>query len=103
MFFVFTLSWAYKNSIMCSIFSVLFSSVLEIFANDVSCTHGATVGQLDEEALFYLATRGISHAQARDYLVRAFAHENINLVPDESVKQWIQELLGQTIGSFSDD
>ena len=76
---------------------------LEIFANDVSCTHGATVGQLDEEALFYLATRGISHAQARDYLVRAFAHENINLVPDESVKQWIQELLGQTIGSFSDD
>jgi len=49
---------------------------LEIFADDVSCTHGATVGQLDEEALFYLATRGIGRADASRYLVQAFVGEN---------------------------
>jgi Fe-S cluster assembly protein SufD len=46
---------------------------LEIFANDVKCTHGATVGQLSEEALFYLRTRGIGLDDARSLLVRAFA------------------------------
>jgi Fe-S cluster assembly protein SufD len=46
---------------------------LEIFANDVKCTHGATVGQLSEEALFYLRTRGIGLDDARSLLIRAFA------------------------------
>ncbi len=46
---------------------------LEIFANDVRCTHGATVGQLSQDALFYLRTRGIGLDDARSLLVRAFA------------------------------
>ena len=46
---------------------------LEIFANDVKCTHGATVGQLSQDALFYLRTRGIGLDDARSLLVRAFA------------------------------
>ncbi|MSO34844.1 MAG: Fe-S cluster assembly protein SufD [Acidobacteria bacterium] len=50
---------------------------LEIFADDVKCTHGAAVGQLDEEALFYLQARGLTRADARDMLLHAFAGEVI--------------------------
>ncbi len=50
---------------------------LEIFADDVKCTHGAAVGQLDEEALFYLQARGLNRADARDMLLHAFAGEVI--------------------------
>jgi Fe-S cluster assembly protein SufD len=46
---------------------------LEIFADDVKCTHGATVGQLDEDALFYLRARGIGREHARRMLIHAFA------------------------------
>ena len=48
---------------------------LEIFADDVKCTHGAAVGQLDEDAMFYLQARGLTPAQARDMLLHAFAGE----------------------------
>lgn len=57
---------------------------LEIFADDVKCAHGAAVGQLDEDALFYLRTRGIEATEARRLLVRAFAGEilsRMSLVP----------------------
>lgn len=71
---------------------------LEIFADDVACTHGATVGQLDEEALFYLATRGIEYAEASQYLVQAFAHENVRAITDAKLAAWISTLLIQQIG-----
>jgi Fe-S cluster assembly protein SufD len=48
---------------------------LEIFADDVKCTHGAAVGQLDEEAMFYLQARGLNRIEARDMLLHAFAGE----------------------------
>jgi len=51
---------------------------LEIFANDVKCTHGAAVGQLDEDALFYLRARGLPITEARRLLVQAFAGEVLN-------------------------
>jgi Fe-S cluster assembly protein SufD len=53
---------------------------LEIFANDVRCTHGATIGQLDANALFYLRSRGIDEREARRLLVRAFAGEVLDTV-----------------------
>ncbi len=71
---------------------------LEIFADDVTCTHGATVGQLDEEALFYLATRGIEHAEASHYLIQAFAAENLRAVNNEHLAKWLSGLLNQQIG-----
>ncbi len=46
---------------------------LEIFADDVKCTHGAAIGQIDEEAIFYLRARGLNYAEARDMLIHAFA------------------------------
>jgi Fe-S cluster assembly protein SufD len=54
---------------------------LEIFANDVKCTHGAAVGQMDEDAIFYLRARGLGAAQARDLLVHAFAGDVLNQMP----------------------
>ena len=53
---------------------------LEIFANDVKCTHGAAIGQLDETAMFYLRSRGLGVAESRAMLVRAFAGDILNRV-----------------------
>ncbi|WP_131781328.1 Fe-S cluster assembly protein SufD [Legionella gresilensis] len=66
---------------------------LEIFANDVICTHGATVGQLDEDALFYMASRGISCEQANRYLIQAFVTENLNRIPHSKMREWIANLI----------
>ncbi|KTD33765.1 Fe-S cluster assembly protein SufD [Legionella israelensis] len=71
---------------------------LEIFADDVLCSHGATVGQLDEEALFYLATRGIEREEASAYLIQAFAAENIQLIPEPILAEWMSHLLNQQLG-----
>jgi Fe-S cluster assembly protein SufD len=59
---------------------------LEIFADDVKCTHGAAIGQLDEDALFYLRARGIAEADARNMLVHAFAGDVLNGVKVEAVR-----------------
>jgi Fe-S cluster assembly protein SufD len=54
---------------------------LEIFANDVKCTHGATIGRLDDTSLFYLTTRGIGRAAAREMLVHAFVGDVLAKLP----------------------
>jgi Fe-S cluster assembly protein SufD len=59
---------------------------LEIFNDDVKCSHGATVGQLEEEELFYLLTRGLPEALARNLLTYGFAEEIINKIEIESIK-----------------
>ncbi len=66
---------------------------LEIFADDVKCTHGATVGQLDEEQVFYLRARGIGLAEARDLLTFAFATDVINRVHVEALREKLDSLL----------
>ena len=63
---------------------------LEIFANDVKCTHGAAVGQLDEEALFYVRSRGLSDVDARHLLIRAFASDVVNRVPIDAVRSSVE-------------
>ncbi len=59
---------------------------LEIFADDVKCGHGGTVGQLDEEALFYLRSRGVPEVEARSLLVWAFASEMVGLVESPALR-----------------
>jgi Fe-S cluster assembly protein SufD len=71
---------------------------LEIFADDVQCTHGATVGQLDEEALFYLASRGLDRLVGAHYLIRAFAADNLKLIPNRALADWMSHLLMQQLG-----
>jgi Fe-S cluster assembly protein SufD len=69
---------------------------LEIFADDVKCTHGAAIGQIDEDAIFYLRTRGLTFAEARDMLIHAFAGEILDRVQIEPLKQALEaELYSQ--------
>lgn len=71
---------------------------LEIFADEILCTHGATVGQLDEDALFYLATRGIGREEASACLVHAFAAENLQKIPQTYLAEWMSTLLDEQLG-----
>ena len=66
---------------------------LEIYADDVTCAHGATVGQLDDTALFYLRSRGIAEAEARALLVFAFTQEVVEQVAFEPLRNWLAETL----------
>ena len=66
---------------------------LEIFADDVKCTHGATVGQLDEDQVFYLRARGIGKADARDLLTFAFASDVINRLHVEPLRARLDAML----------
>jgi len=66
---------------------------LEIFADDVRCTHGATVGQLDQESIFYLQSRGIGHEDARAMVTYAFAQEIIDSIPHGPFREYAGHLL----------
>ena len=66
---------------------------LEIFADDVKCTHGATVGRLDEDAIFYLRSRGIGHSAARRMLTQAFASNILGRISIPPVRKQLDELL----------
>jgi Fe-S cluster assembly protein SufD len=77
---------------------------LEIYADDVKCAHGLTVGQLDPGAIFYLASRGVDEVEARQLLTYGFANEIVERIRPHPLKERIQNELGQrlsqaTIGS----
>lgn len=63
---------------------------LEIYADDVKCTHGATIGQVDENAVFYLRARGLSEAAARGMLIHAFAEESLERMTLEPIKTYLE-------------
>jgi Fe-S cluster assembly protein SufD len=71
---------------------------LEILADDVKCSHGATVGDLDEAALFYLRSRGIAEAEARRLLVEAFAVDAIDTVADAALRLHLTSHLRRWLG-----
>jgi Fe-S cluster assembly protein SufD len=64
---------------------------LEIFADDVKCAHGAAIGQLDEDELFYLESRGIHTELARSLLTYGFAEEVISRITVESIKTQLDQ------------
>jgi Fe-S cluster assembly protein SufD len=72
---------------------------LEIWADDVKCSHGCTVGQLDEEALFYLQARGIDKITARGLLLYAFAGEVLDKIEVESLQKFIINQIQERLGS----
>lgn len=72
---------------------------LEIFADDVKCTHGATVGQLDEDQLFYLVSRGFDRDEARNMLTYAFAAEVLESIQIASLKAELENLLSGRLHS----
>ena len=66
---------------------------LEIYADDVKCTHGATIGQIDENALFYLRSRGMSEAEARQLLLLAFASECVARMRPGAAQIYVEQLI----------
>jgi Fe-S cluster assembly protein SufD len=69
---------------------------LEIFADDVKCTHGAAIGQLDEDAIFYLRARGLTYFEARDMMIHAFAGEILDRVKVDPLRAALEgELFAQ--------
>ena len=73
---------------------------LEIFADDVRCAHGATVGQLDPQAIFYLQSRGLTEANSRQLLIHAFADDSIEAIKHDPIRQQIRSLVNAKLTSF---
>ena len=76
---------------------------LEIFADDVRCTHGATVGQLDDDAMFYLRSRGLSHARARNVLIHAFASDILDRIKIAPIRAHLDRVLLEQLLFATDD
>jgi Fe-S cluster assembly protein SufD len=72
---------------------------LRILADDVRCTHGATVGRLDDDALFYLRSRGIALAEARAMLIAAFIRDITDDIADESVRAHVEAVVAAHTGT----
>jgi Fe-S cluster assembly protein SufD len=88
---------ANKNILLTDRATVNTKPQLEIWADDVKCSHGCTTGQLDEEALFYLQTRGISKETARAMMLYAFAVELLETIKHESIKNYIDALISERL------
>lgn len=86
-----------KNLVLSENASINTKPELQILADDVRCTHGATVGQLDEEALFYLRARGISKPDARNLLIYAFARDVIERIGVPEVREYLEKALFESL------
>jgi Fe-S cluster assembly protein SufD len=86
-----------KNLVLSADATINTRPQLEIYADDVKCSHGATIGQLDETALFYLRSRGIGPDEARQMLTFAFASEMVDEVKDPSVKVSVSDRLHEVM------
>ncbi len=75
---------------------------LEIFADDVKCSHGAAVGDLDEAALFYLLARGIQREEARRMLIEAFLREAVEIVEPEAVREHLLARLARRLAALEE-
>jgi len=69
---------------------------LEIYADDVKCSHGSTIGKLDEEKVFYLRARGIGVINAKKLLMHAFASEVVNTIKIEALREYVEEKISET-------
>ena len=93
-----TNAYQQNDTLVLSPFAVMNSKPqLEIYADDVKCSHGATIGQLDQQAMFYLRSRGIDASTAKHILKEAFLAEVIEKLPDENLRDYITSQM--SIGS----
>ncbi|MBQ9175843.1 MAG: Fe-S cluster assembly protein SufD [Bacteroidaceae bacterium] len=76
--------------------------MLEIYADDVKCSHGSTVGRLDESALFYLRQRGIPLQQARQLLIQAFISQVVDYIPLETLRQRLHDMVADRLSGELD-
>jgi Fe-S cluster assembly protein SufD len=86
-----------KNVLLSETASVNTKPQLEIFADDVKCSHGCTVGQLDEEGMFYLRSRGINEKIAKSLLVHAFAIDILEHIKLEPLREYADQLISERL------
>lgn len=86
-----------KNILLSDEASVNSKPQLEIFADDVKCSHGCTVGRLNEEGLFYLQSRGISEKIARSLLLQAFAVDILEHIKPEPIRKYVDKLISERL------
>ena len=86
-----------KNILLSDAASVNTKPQLEIFADDVKCSHGCTVGRLNEEGLFYLRSRGIDEKTARSLLLRAFVVDILEHIKPEPIRTYVDNLIAQRL------
>ncbi len=86
-----------KNVLLSDTAQVNTKPQLEIFADDVKCSHGCTIGRLDDEAMFYLKARGIGDKKAKALLLHAFAEEIVEQVKPEELKKYIENLINERL------
>lgn len=86
-----------KNLVLSENATINTKPELQILADDVRCTHGATIGQLDREALFYLQARGIGKTDARDLLIFAFARDVIDRISIPAVREHLEKALFESL------
>lgn len=86
-----------KALLLSNLASINSKPQLEIFADDVKCSHGAAIGQLDEKALFYLMARGISKQEATQILTYAFAHEVVDHVHSKPIRTFLCDKLKEEL------
>jgi len=87
-----------KNILLTNEATINSKPQLEIFADDVKCSHGATTGQINPEEIFYLRSRGISEDEAKKLLLSAYAHEIIDEVKNEELKSLLVKTLDKKLG-----
>ena len=86
-----------KNVLLSDAATVNTKPQLEIFADDVKCSHGCTVGQLDEESMFYLRSRGITKHVAKSLLVHAFAKDILNYIKLDPLREYVDQLISERL------
>ncbi|TWX73567.1 Fe-S cluster assembly protein SufD [Colwellia sp. C1TZA3] len=89
-----------KNLLLSDLATINTKPELEIYADDVRCSHGATVGQIDSEALFYLQSRGISKVEAKRLLSMAFIAEIVGQLTEKSVQEFVTQRLSSLFSSL---
>jgi Fe-S cluster assembly protein SufD len=88
-----------RNILLSDLATINTKPQLEIWADDVKCSHGCTTGQLDEEALFYLQSRGIRKDTARAMMLYAFAVEVLETIKNEELKSFLDSLISERLHS----
>jgi Fe-S cluster assembly protein SufD len=83
-----------KNILLSDSATINAKPELEIYADDVKCSHGSTTGQLDQQALFFLRARGISESKATDMLIKGFMAEIVGAVKSSHIQDALHTLLG---------
>lgn len=82
-----------KNLLLTNSAEISVKPILEIYSNEVACAHGASIGDLEEDALFYLQSRGFSNQEAKAILLKSFATQFLPQLNNEALQTWIEQLI----------